>query len=113
MGATPVTEAERGAVGVDPDGDRSFWVLGMLIRFKAMSEETGGEYSLFEATVPPGLGAPPTSTTGKLKLSTCWKESPSSSEGRAPSAGRPETSFRFRGARRTASRTSGRDRPGS
>jgi quercetin dioxygenase-like cupin family protein len=59
MGTTPMTEAERGAMRVDPGGDRSFWVLGMLIRFKARSEETGGEYSLFEATVPPGLGAPP------------------------------------------------------
>lgn len=59
MGTTPVTEDGQGVMRVGSDGDRSFWVLGMLIRFKARSEETGGEYSLFEATVPPGLGAPP------------------------------------------------------
>jgi mannose-6-phosphate isomerase-like protein (cupin superfamily) len=33
--------------------------LGVLITFKAVSEETGGEYSLYELTVPPPLGAPP------------------------------------------------------
>jgi quercetin dioxygenase-like cupin family protein len=59
MIATPATEAERGTVGVYPNGGRSIWLLGMLIRFNAVSEETGGEYSLFEATVPPRLGAPP------------------------------------------------------
>ena len=46
-------------VGVYPDGGRSIWLLGMLITFKAVSEETGGEYSLYELTVPPQLGAPP------------------------------------------------------
>ncbi len=33
--------------------------MGMLVTFKAVSEETGGEYSLYELTVPPQLGAPP------------------------------------------------------
>ena len=47
------------AVGVYPDGGRSIWLLGMLITFKTVSEETGGEYSLYELTVPPQLGAPP------------------------------------------------------
>jgi mannose-6-phosphate isomerase-like protein (cupin superfamily)/catechol 2,3-dioxygenase-like lactoylglutathione lyase family enzyme len=47
------------AVGVYADGGRSIWLLGMLITFKAVSEETGGEYSLYELTVPPQLGAPP------------------------------------------------------
>jgi mannose-6-phosphate isomerase-like protein (cupin superfamily) len=50
---------ERGAVGIYPDGGRSIWLLGMLITFKAVSEDTGGEYSLYELTVPPQLGAPP------------------------------------------------------
>ena len=59
MSAIPVTDAEKGAVRVDPDRGRSFWVLGMLIRFKAIGGETGGDYSLFEATVPAGVGAPP------------------------------------------------------
>jgi mannose-6-phosphate isomerase-like protein (cupin superfamily) len=53
------TGSERGAIGVYPDGGRSIWLLGMLITFKAVSEETGGDYSLWEATVPPQLGAPP------------------------------------------------------
>lgn len=50
---------ERGAVGIFPDGGRSIWLMGMLITFKAVSEETGGDYSLYELTVPPQLGALP------------------------------------------------------
>jgi quercetin dioxygenase-like cupin family protein len=46
-------------VGIYSDGGRSIWLMGMLITFKAVSEETGGEYSLYELTVPPQLGAPP------------------------------------------------------
>ena len=53
------TGTEQGAVGVYPDGGRSIWLFGMLATFKAVSEETGGEYSLYELTVPPQLGAPP------------------------------------------------------
>src|SRR4028118_1753329 len=53
------TGSEQGVVGVYPDGGRSIWLLGMLVTFKAVSEETGGEYSLYELTVPPQLGALP------------------------------------------------------
>jgi mannose-6-phosphate isomerase-like protein (cupin superfamily) len=53
------TGSEQGALGVYPDGGRSVWLLGMLVTFKAVSEETGGEYSLYELTVPPQLGALP------------------------------------------------------
>ena len=53
------TGSEGGAVGVYPDGGRSIWLLGMLVTFKAVGEETGGEYSLYELTVPPQLGALP------------------------------------------------------
>ena len=53
------TGTEQGAVGVYPDGGRSIWLLGMLVTFKAVGEETGGEYSLYELTVPPQLGALP------------------------------------------------------
>jgi len=53
------TAGEPGAAGVYPDGGRSIWLLGMLVTFKAVSEETGGEYSLYEQTVPLQLGAPP------------------------------------------------------
>jgi mannose-6-phosphate isomerase-like protein (cupin superfamily) len=59
MTAIPVIEDERGAIGAFSDGSRAVWLLGMLIKFKAVAEETGGEYSLFEATVPPQVGAPP------------------------------------------------------
>jgi quercetin dioxygenase-like cupin family protein len=48
-----------GTPGVYPDGGRTIWLLGMLIKFKALGEDTGGEYSLYEQTVPPGAGAPP------------------------------------------------------
>ena len=51
--------SEQGAVGIYPDGGRSIWLLGMLATFKAVSEETAGEYSLYELTVPPQLGALP------------------------------------------------------
>ena len=51
--------AGGGATGVYPDGGRSIWFLGMLITFKALGEETGGEYSLYEQTVPPQGGVPP------------------------------------------------------
>jgi mannose-6-phosphate isomerase-like protein (cupin superfamily) len=53
------TGSEQGALGVYPDGGRSVWLLGMLVTFKAVGEETGGEYSLYELTVPPQLGALP------------------------------------------------------
>ena len=52
-------EVGGGATEVYPDGGRSIWFLGMLITFKALGEETGGEYSLYEQTVPPQLGVPP------------------------------------------------------
>jgi quercetin dioxygenase-like cupin family protein len=51
--------AERGVLGVYPGGGRSIWLLGMLITFKAVGEETGGEYSVFEQTVPPRAEMPP------------------------------------------------------
>ena len=51
---------EEGTVGVYPDGGRSICLMGTLLTtFKAVSEETGGEYSLYETTAPPQLGAPP------------------------------------------------------
>ena len=59
MISTEATGSERGNVGVYPDGRRSIWLMGMLVTFKAVSEETGGEYALYSATVPPRVGAPP------------------------------------------------------
>lgn len=57
-GVTGTTTGER-SVGVFPDGGRSVWLMGMLATFKAIGEETGGAYSLYVATVPPHVGAPP------------------------------------------------------
>jgi quercetin dioxygenase-like cupin family protein len=59
MISTGATTGEQGAVGVFPDGGRSVWLMGMLATFKAISGETGGAYSLYVATIPPHIGAPP------------------------------------------------------
>jgi mannose-6-phosphate isomerase-like protein (cupin superfamily) len=57
--ATDVMMGERGPVGVFPDGGRSVWLMGMLVTFKAVSQDTGGGYSVYVATIPPNAGAPP------------------------------------------------------
>jgi mannose-6-phosphate isomerase-like protein (cupin superfamily) len=62
MSATEGTDATRGereTAGVFPDGGRSVWLMGMLATFKAVSADTGGAYSVYVATIPPGAGAPP------------------------------------------------------
>ena len=57
--ATDTTWKSGKASGVFPDGGRSVWLMGMLCTFKAISEETGGAYSVYVATIPPNTGAPP------------------------------------------------------
>ncbi len=48
-----------GAAYVGPGEGRAVWVLGgQLLTYKVTAEQTGGAYSLFEGTVPPGGGAP-------------------------------------------------------
>src|SRR4028118_754578 len=48
------------AAYVGPGEGRAVWVLGgQLLTYKVTAEQTGGAYSLFEGTVPPGGGAPP------------------------------------------------------
>jgi quercetin dioxygenase-like cupin family protein len=59
MSATEATKGEHKTSGVFPDGGRSVWLMGMLIYFKAISEDTGGAYSVYIATIPPNTGAPP------------------------------------------------------
>jgi quercetin dioxygenase-like cupin family protein len=39
-------------------GGLSVWCLGVLVTIKALANETGGTYSLFEDIVPPGIGPP-------------------------------------------------------
>jgi quercetin dioxygenase-like cupin family protein len=41
------------------EGHISLWVFGELVAYKTRSEQTGGAYSLFEITSPPGAGPPP------------------------------------------------------
>ncbi len=51
---------EKGVAHVLPgEGTRSLWVMGELLTYKVASQQTGGAYSLFEVTTPPGAGPPP------------------------------------------------------
>ena len=50
---------QEGVAHLRPDEGRSLWVLGELATYKTTSEQTGGAYSLFEVTTPPGAGPPP------------------------------------------------------
>jgi quercetin dioxygenase-like cupin family protein len=43
----------------EPNEGRSIGIVGDIYRFLATAEETGGRYSMFEATVLPGGGPPP------------------------------------------------------
>jgi quercetin dioxygenase-like cupin family protein len=43
----------------DPAAGSTFNVLGVTHIYKATATETGGSFSLWEAVVPPGAGAPP------------------------------------------------------
>ena len=43
----------------DPTEGRTIGIVGDIYRFLATSEETGGRYSMFEATVLPNGGPPP------------------------------------------------------
>ncbi|KAJ7524873.1 hypothetical protein O6H91_17G025500 [Diphasiastrum complanatum] len=40
-------------------GGINLWVLGVLVTLKALGNETGGSYAVFEDRVPPGSGPPP------------------------------------------------------
>ena len=52
--------SESGQVMVkEPTEGRTIGIVGDIYRFLATSEETGGRYSMFEATVLPGGGPPP------------------------------------------------------
>ncbi|CAM6128337.1 unnamed protein product [Calypogeia fissa] len=43
---------------IGPDEGITLWAVGVLVTLKALSNETGGAYSLSEVIVPPGLGPP-------------------------------------------------------
>jgi quercetin dioxygenase-like cupin family protein len=42
-----------------PGEGESVWVVGDSITLRLTSEDTGGAFSLFEGTIPPGGGPPP------------------------------------------------------
>jgi len=44
---------------VQPGDGECIWVTGNHYTFKAVGEETGGQYTLFEGIVPAGAGPPP------------------------------------------------------
>ncbi|MGI9145991.1 MAG: cupin domain-containing protein [Chloroflexota bacterium] len=47
------------AIHVPPDSGQAFWLVGDTYTIKLSGEQTGGAFSLSEATVPPGGGPPP------------------------------------------------------
>lgn len=44
---------------VQPDAGTSLRIIADVVTFKAVGEDTGGTYSLFETRTPPNAGAPP------------------------------------------------------
>lgn len=53
-------EARDPSFGHVPPGEgESIWLLGDLYTFKAVSEDTGGAFALWETTSPPENGPPP------------------------------------------------------
>ncbi len=42
-----------------PDEGEAFWMLDSLYEVKASGEETGGELTVMQMTIPPGMGPPP------------------------------------------------------
>jgi mannose-6-phosphate isomerase-like protein (cupin superfamily) len=49
----------RRVTHVPPGKGESLWVLGALYTFKVVSEDTNGDFALWEVTLRPGEGAPP------------------------------------------------------
>ncbi len=50
---------KRSVTHLSSDKDKSLWVLGDLMTFRATSEDTGGAYLLFEIMAQPQGGPPP------------------------------------------------------
>jgi len=51
--------SDRSATHVPPGEGASVWLLGDLYTFKAVSEDTGGAFALWETVSPPESGPPP------------------------------------------------------
>lgn len=54
-----VETSDRSVAHVLPGEGESLWVLGGLYTFKVVSENTNGDFALWEVTLRPGEGAPP------------------------------------------------------
>lgn len=60
MGLTDVfSPATPNVEMVGAAGGANLWVFGVLLTMKALANETGGSYALWETVVPPGLALPP------------------------------------------------------
>jgi quercetin dioxygenase-like cupin family protein len=46
-------------IALGPNDGKAYGVVGHKYRILVTGEQTGGEYAVFEATVPPGEGPPP------------------------------------------------------
>ncbi len=53
-----MTVQEAGGYVLAPGDGRARWFLGGLITFKALGEDTGGEYEFVEQSGPRGMGPP-------------------------------------------------------
>ena len=72
-----------------PGEGESVWLVGDSITLRLTSEDTGGAFSLFEGTIPPGgVGRRPTYSTARTGPSTCWTGGSSSWSAKTPSRGR-------------------------
>jgi hypothetical protein len=64
-------EMEVAVVNMPPgEGRRTLWVLGELVTYKILSQQTGGAHTLFEVATQPEAGPPRTSTIGRARRST-------------------------------------------
>lgn len=54
-----MTESDQKVVAVEPGGGDAVWLVGDLYTTKLSGAQTGGAFTLLEATVPKGSGPPP------------------------------------------------------
>ena len=76
----------------EPAAGSTLDVLGVTHIYKATAVETGGSFSLWEAVVPPGKGAPPHTHTVRMKPTV----NSSSNSRTRPTASRLAASFSVR-----------------
>ncbi len=71
-GVRTMLEGNSGAYA-PPDGGDSVWLVGVRIKVKLTSEDTGGVYSVVEETTPP-QGGPPPHTQSRRRSVVCAGE---------------------------------------